>query len=103
MYKFGPFPITPSQIFFTSKHSFGLVNLKPVVKGHVLIIPRKNVAKFCDLDEIQISDLFKSTHIISSVLQKLHKAGSLTITIQDGPDAGQTVPHVHVHVSINNN
>jgi diadenosine tetraphosphate (Ap4A) HIT family hydrolase len=27
-----------------------------------------------------------------------HKASSVTFAIQDGPDAGQTIPHVHVHV-----
>lgn len=25
-------------------------------------------------------------------------AGSFTVAVQDGPEAGQTVPHVHVHV-----
>lgn len=31
-------------------------------------------------------------------MQAHYKSTSLTLTIQDGPEAGQTVPHVHVHV-----
>ncbi|KAL5053101.1 hypothetical protein RYX36_033783 [Vicia faba] len=31
-------------------------------------------------------------------LESYHKASSLTLAIQDGPQAGQTVPHVHIHV-----
>ncbi|KAL5720742.1 bis(5'-adenosyl)-triphosphatase [Ranunculus cassubicifolius] len=31
-------------------------------------------------------------------LENYHKASSLTLTIQDGPQAGQTVPHVHIHI-----
>ncbi|RLN00318.1 hypothetical protein C2845_PM06G15420 [Panicum miliaceum] len=31
-------------------------------------------------------------------LEQYHKASSLTFAIQDGPQAGQTVPHVHIHV-----
>ncbi|CAO3593590.1 unnamed protein product [Absidia cylindrospora] len=39
-----------------------------------------------------------STQRISSVIEKHYKASSLTFTIQDGPEAGQTVPHVHMHI-----
>ncbi|XP_071676112.1 bifunctional bis(5'-adenosyl)-triphosphatase/adenylylsulfatase FHIT isoform X1 [Lolium perenne] len=31
-------------------------------------------------------------------LEQYHQASSLTFTIQDGPQSGQTVPHVHIHV-----
>lgn len=32
------------------------------------------------------------------MIEKEHKAEALTITIQDGAIAGQTVPHVHIHI-----
>ncbi|GJU64139.1 bifunctional bis(5'-adenosyl)-triphosphatase/adenylylsulfatase FHIT [Tanacetum coccineum] len=35
---------------------------------------------------------------IGTLLEKYHKASSLTFTIQDGPQAGQSVPHVHIHI-----
>ncbi|XLR06282.1 hypothetical protein S83_034220 [Arachis hypogaea] len=31
-------------------------------------------------------------------LESYHKASSLTFCIQDGPQAGQSVPHVHIHI-----
>ena len=33
-----------------------------------------------------------------AAVKKIHSANAMTLTIQDGPDAGQTVFHVHVHV-----
>ena len=33
-----------------------------------------------------------------TAVKKIHSANAMTLTIQDGPDAGQTVFHVHVHV-----
>ena len=33
-----------------------------------------------------------------TAVKKIHAANAMTLTIQDGPDAGQTVFHVHVHV-----
>mmetsp|Transcript_15180 Transcript_15180/g.26019 ORF Transcript_15180/g.26019 Transcript_15180/m.26019 type:complete len:156 (+) Transcript_15180:20-487(+) len=95
---FGKWPIRASEIFFESAHSVGLVNLKPVVPGHVLVLSRRCVPRFADLTEDEVSDLWISVQKVSKVLQKAYNASSLTIAIQDGPEAGQTVPHVHVHV-----
>jgi bis(5'-adenosyl)-triphosphatase len=40
----------------------------------------------------EASDLFSSAHRIAGRLEKEYDATSLTIAIQDGKDAGQTVP-----------
>lgn len=46
----------------------------------------------------EVADLWKSVHLIAPKLQLHFKAEALTIAVQDGPAAGQTVPHVHVHI-----
>ena len=45
-----------------------------------------------------MADLFTSTQKIARVVEKVYGASSLSIAIQDGPEAGQTIEHVHVHV-----
>ncbi|XP_031553245.1 bis(5'-adenosyl)-triphosphatase-like [Actinia tenebrosa] len=97
-FKFGSIILSPSVVFFRSKLSFGFVNIKPVLQGHVLVSPFRVVKRFADLTEEEVSDLFISTQKISSVIQEEFNASSLTISIQDGPDAGQTIEHVHVHI-----
>ena len=86
------------MIFFRSKLSFAFVNIKPVLPGHVLVSPVRVVKRFCELTEEEVADLFTSTQKIARVIEKAYDATSLSIAIQDGPDAGQTVEHVHVHV-----
>eukprot|EP00842_Homolaphlyctis_polyrhiza_P001459 jgi/Hompol1/2313/HPOL_001972-RA len=99
MFNFGPWPIRAStEIFYASKLSLGLVNLKPIVPGHVMVISRRVVQRFKDLTSDEVSDLFLSAHEIAKVIEKQYAAESMSITIQDGPFAGQSVPHVHVHV-----
>jgi bis(5'-adenosyl)-triphosphatase len=95
---FGPWPISPSEIFFTSKYCFGLVNLKPVVPGHVLVISRRVVPRFNQLTPEEVSDLLTSGQSIAKEIERIYNADSLTLTIQDGPAAGQSVPHVHLHI-----
>ncbi|KAG0307321.1 hypothetical protein BGZ98_000556 [Dissophora globulifera] len=66
--------------------------------GHVLIVSRRPVPRFLDLTPEEVSDMFQSAQKIGKIIEKEYDASSLTIACQDGPDAGQSVPHVHVHV-----
>ncbi|KAF5181992.1 Bis(5-adenosyl)-triphosphatase [Thalictrum thalictroides] len=54
--------------------------------------------RFVDLTTDEASDLWLTAQKIGGPLEKYHKASSLTLAIQDGPQAGQTVPHVHIHI-----
>ncbi|KAJ3234806.1 hypothetical protein HDU81_001136 [Chytriomyces hyalinus] len=98
MLRFGPFPISATEVFYSTRLTFGLVNLKPVTPGHVLVIPRRVVPRFADLTQSEATDLILSAQRIGAVVEREYEGQSLTITIQDGPMAGQTVPHVHIHI-----
>ncbi|KAL6464424.1 hypothetical protein MHYP_G00267410 [Metynnis hypsauchen] len=56
------------------------------------------VERFRDLRPDEVADLFTTTQRVANIVEEHFKASSLTIAIQDGPEAGQTVKHVHVHV-----
>ncbi|KAK5660339.1 hypothetical protein OQA88_12880 [Cercophora sp. LCS_1] len=124
---FGPFPVT-SQVFLTTPHSFALVNLKPLLPGHVLVCPLKPHRRLTDLSPTELVDLFSAVQRVQRMLARYyfpapssspgHSSpsqsstaqrvslvqppaeynGSFNIALQDGPEAGQTVPHVHVHI-----
>ncbi|KAF2475789.1 HIT-like protein [Lindgomyces ingoldianus] len=95
--KFGHFIVT-SQVFHLSPLSFALVNIKPLLPGHVLVSPRRIVPRFNDLSIDEVQDLFLTVQRVSRMVERVFKATSLNIAIQDGVDAGQSVPHVHAHI-----
>ncbi|XAR60848.1 Bis(5'-adenosyl)-triphosphatase [Bertholletia excelsa] len=97
-YTFGPYKISQKEVFYTTDLSYAFVNLRPVVPVHVLICPKREVKRFFDLTAEETSDLWLTAKRIGSQLENYHKASSLTLTIQDGPQAGQSVPHVHIHI-----
>ncbi|GLJ37030.1 hypothetical protein SUGI_0750330 [Cryptomeria japonica] len=97
-YDFGPYKIDKSEVFYTTELSFALVNLRPVVPGHVLVCPKRMVKRFTDLTKEETTDLWLSAQHIGSKIESHFQASSLTFTIQDGPQSGQTVPHVHIHI-----
>ncbi|PNH08266.1 Bis(5'-adenosyl)-triphosphatase [Tetrabaena socialis] len=93
----GPHPV-PGGGRILQDLSYGFVNLKPVVPGHVLVSPRRPAKRFQDLNAEEVADLWLLAQRIGTVVERQYGAGSLTLAIQDGPLAGQTVPHVHIHV-----
>ncbi|XP_050140717.1 bifunctional bis(5'-adenosyl)-triphosphatase/adenylylsulfatase FHIT [Malus sylvestris] len=97
-FKFGPYNIDSREVFYSTKLSYALVNLRPLVPGNVLVCPRREVKRFVDLTADETSDLWITAQKVGSRLESYHKASSLTLAIQDGPEAGQTVPHVHIHI-----
>ncbi|OOF99632.1 hypothetical protein ASPCADRAFT_1306 [Aspergillus carbonarius ITEM 5010] len=94
---FGPFLVT-TQVFHLTPHTYALVNLKPILPGHVLISPRRVVPRVTDLTPTETSDLFLTVRRVARMIERVYGASSLNIAIQDGADAGQSVPHVHAHV-----
>ncbi|KAK4782062.1 hypothetical protein SAY86_016164 [Trapa natans] len=98
-YTFGPYKINPKEVFYSTQLSYAMVNLRPLLPG-ITFSPfsGREVKRFVDLTAEETSDLWFSAKNVGSQLEIFHKASSLTFTIQDGPEAGQTVPHVHIHI-----
>ncbi|NP_001235735.2 bifunctional bis(5'-adenosyl)-triphosphatase/adenylylsulfatase FHIT-like [Glycine soja] len=97
-YDFGPHKIHHSSVFYTSNLSFAFVNLRPAVTGHVLVCSKREVKRVADLTDDETVDLWLIAKKLGRQLESYHKASSLTFCIQDGPQAGQSVPHVHIHI-----
>lgn len=94
---FSNFPVS-SQVFYRSSLSFAIVNLKPLLPGHILVCPKRVVPRLHDLRADEVADLFLAVQKLGTALEKIFDADGLNIALQDGPLAGQSVPHVHVHI-----
>uniref|UniRef100_A0A3Q0KKA9 bis(5'-adenosyl)-triphosphatase n=3 Tax=Schistosoma TaxID=6181 RepID=A0A3Q0KKA9_SCHMA len=97
-FNFGPHIIKSDCVFYQSELSFAFVNISPLVPGHILVCPIASVQRFCQLNLAQVADLYMTVRQIAERLPECFSATSLTISMQDGEDAGQSVSHVHVHV-----
>ena len=97
--KFASFDVT-DQVFYRSADGScsAIVNLKPIVPGHVLVIPTTPYHRLSEIPTDNIATLFQSVQEISRGLEKVFNADALTVSIQDGEAAGQTVLHLHIHI-----
>lgn len=77
-------------------HSVAFLDAFPLAKGHTLVIPKNHHAKIQDMTGDENNDLFSLVHQMISKVDKL--TGSTLVAVHNGKDAGQEIPHVHVHL-----
>ena len=93
---FGRWKLAHEEVFAESPLCLAFVNLKPVVPGHVLVIPRRLVKRLKDLTQAELGEAWKLARCVGSALEAHVGASAITFAIQDGEAAGQTVEHVHM-------
>ena len=70
----------------------------PVSPGHALVIPRRHVAAWFEASAQEQESLLKGIEIAKREIEKQYQPDGFNIGINVGEAAGQTVPHLHVHV-----
>jgi diadenosine tetraphosphate (Ap4A) HIT family hydrolase len=70
----------------------------PITDGHTLIIPKRHVGSWFDTSADERTALFALLDQAKNILDHKYKPDSFNIGINDGADAGQTVPHLHIHL-----
>ncbi|KAG7373956.1 HIT-like domain containing protein [Nitzschia inconspicua] len=96
--RFGRFVIPKASIFSRTALSAAFVNLRPIVPGHVLIMPQRIVPLMADLTTEEYTDMWLLVRQVQGMLQRHYNATAFNVAVQDGRAAGQSVPHVHVHI-----
>jgi diadenosine tetraphosphate (Ap4A) HIT family hydrolase len=70
----------------------------PISPGHTLVIPRRHVDSFFNLTAEEKLDLLGLLEIAKASVDAEFNPDSYNVGINDGPAAGQTVPHLHIHL-----
>ena len=90
--------LSDERIFAFSADFNAIYDGFPISQGHALIIPKRHIQFFSDLNRAESSDLIDMIHYIKEILDDEFNPDAYNIGINDGPAAGQTMPHLHVHV-----
>jgi diadenosine tetraphosphate (Ap4A) HIT family hydrolase len=70
----------------------------PISDGHLLVIPAVHAGSLSDLDPELVQRLFQVAAEEGIRMRSEGLCDDFNIGLNDGPMAGQTVPHVHIHV-----
>jgi diadenosine tetraphosphate (Ap4A) HIT family hydrolase len=70
----------------------------PVSAGHTIIVPRRHVRSFFEATDTERASLLRLLDEAKVTLDAEHQPDAYNIGINDGVAAGQTVPHMHIHL-----
>ncbi|ADG73245.1 histidine triad (HIT) protein [Cellulomonas flavigena DSM 20109] len=75
------------------------MDLNPVVRGHLLVVPRRHAVGLEDLDVATGAHMWEVAHELSRTLRRSElRCDGINLLLCDGVVAFQTVFHVHLHV-----
>jgi len=70
----------------------------PIVQGHMLVCPKRCVAKFEDLTKEEKEEIFDLAEKVKKSLEKIFQAEGFNYAWNEGEIGGQSVPHFHLHI-----
>jgi diadenosine tetraphosphate (Ap4A) HIT family hydrolase len=73
-------------------------DLYPVAPGHTLLIPKRHISSFFELTNKELEDFYSLIKIAHSRISKEYSTDGFNIGINNGIAAGQTIPHLHIHL-----
>ena len=94
---FGNDDVSDRTIVATEK-VFAFPTMTPIVPGHVLVCPRRIIARWEDLNPEETQSLLNLVFAIKKALKKVVGASGFNVAWNEGSVAGQSVAHLHVHV-----
>jgi diadenosine tetraphosphate (Ap4A) HIT family hydrolase len=86
------------RILSQNNSAFVIRDGYPVTAGHSLVIPKRHVGSFFDTSESEKQSLLAMLEQAKVQLEGEFQPASYNIGINDGAAAGQTVPHLHIHL-----
>jgi diadenosine tetraphosphate (Ap4A) HIT family hydrolase len=71
---------------------------RPIIPEHIMFVPLRHIKSLTELNDEEAADMVSLVRIFKSVFASYSNKTGFNVFENDGPEAGQHVPHVHVHI-----
>lgn len=88
----------PAKIVYEDDHCLAFRDLFPAAPMHILLIPRKAIARLCDATEIDQALLGHMMLVAPKIAAQEGLGEKFRLVVNNGADAGQSVFHLHLHI-----
>ena len=89
----------PADIVWEDEEALAFRDVNPQAPVHILIVPKRVVSRLADATEADgplLGNLLLASRKVAEKLDLLQSG--YRVVINSGPDAGESVPHLHLHV-----
>lgn len=85
-----------AEIVYEDENALAFRDIRPQAPVHVLIVPKEHVGS---ADDVQDPTLWsRLMPAVKATAAKLGVSGGYRLVVNCGESAGQTVPHLHIHL-----
>ena len=88
----------PGFIIFEDDKHIAILDKYPIDTGHSLVIPKTPYEKITDMPKNEVASLFSLVPQVANAILKATGAVAFSIAQNNGKEAKQIIPHVHVHI-----
>ena len=88
----------PADIVFEDELALAFRDINPVAPVHILVIPKKPIARLADATDEDSDLLGHLTRVATKVAAQEGVGDAFRLVVNNGAGAGQSVFHVHLHV-----
>jgi histidine triad (HIT) family protein len=91
----------PATVVAESEHTLAFLDINPQAPVHVLVVPRRHIADADALDDDDgavLAELFATARSVASAQGIATAERGYRLAFNVGPDACNSVPHLHLHV-----
>jgi histidine triad (HIT) family protein len=88
----------PAKIVWEDNETLAFHDVNPQAPVHVLIVPKKAIPRLADATDKDQDILGNLLLTAAQVARKLDLSTGYRVVINSGPDAGESVPHLHIHL-----
>ena len=88
----------PSSKVFENDKVFAFRDIQPQAPFHVLVVPKKHVASVAEIDGLNDEEIAACLRAVSRIASDAALSGGYRVISNCGPDACQSVPHLHFHI-----
>jgi diadenosine tetraphosphate (Ap4A) HIT family hydrolase len=94
-----PFCNLPQERVLLETHTaLAFFDAYPVTEGHTLVIPKRHIESVFGLPETELASLWAAVAKARTLLVEKFQPDGFNVGVNDGPAAGQTIAHAHVHI-----
>ena len=88
----------PSAKVYENEYVYAFRDINPQAPVHVLVIPKKHVSSISEIDALEEKDIAECLLAIRAIASRENLADGYRVVSNCGPDACQSVPHLHFHI-----
>jgi diadenosine tetraphosphate (Ap4A) HIT family hydrolase len=90
--------LPPERILGENEHAVWILDLHPVSPGHSLIVSKRHIESFFETPPAEREAILSLLDQAREHVSRNHAPAGYNIGVNEGPAAGQIVPHLHVHL-----